>query len=145
MHAGIVDGTIDVIGTDHAPHPDEDKDGEWAASAFGMIGLETALGVVQKTLVDPGTITWRDVARLMSEEPARIGRVANHGRPLEAGEPANITLVDPAHAWTVDPSAMASRSHNSPFGGMELPGKAVATILRGVVTYADESLRGSLA
>jgi len=145
VHAGIVDGTIDVIGTDHAPHADEDKDCEWAAAAFGMIGLETALGVVQKTLVETGKVTWRDVARLMSEEPARIGRIEGHGRPLAAGEPANVTLVDPKRAWSVDPAAMASRSHNSPFGGMELPGRVVATILRGTVTYADESMRGSLA
>ncbi len=145
VHAGIVDGTIDVIGTDHAPHPDEDKDGEWAASAFGMIGLETALGVVQKVLVDAGKVTWRDVARLMSEAPARLGRLEGHGRPLQPGEPANVTLVNPALRWKVDPAAMASRSHNSPFVGMDLPGRAVTTILRGTVTYADPTLRGAFA
>lgn len=145
VRAGLADGTIDVVGTDHAPHADEDKECEWAAAAFGMIGLETAVGIVQKALVDPGRMTWRDVARVMSEEPARIGRVENHGRPLAVGEPANVTLVDPKRSWTVDPAAMRSRSHNSPFGGIELPGSIAATFLRGTVTYAHESLAGALA
>jgi len=145
VRAGLADGTIDVVGTDHAPHADEDKECEWAAAAFGMIGLETALGIVQKALVDPGRMTWRDVARVMSEEPARIGRVENHGRPLAVGEPANVTLVDPKRSWTVDPAAMRSRSHNSPFGGIELPGSIAATLLRGTVTFTHESLAGALA
>lgn len=140
VRAGLVDGTIDVIGTDHAPHPDEDKDGEWAACAFGMIGLETSLGVVQKTLVDTGRLTWRDVARLMSEAPARLCQAEGHGRPLAAGEPANVTLVDPRRPWIVDPRGTASRSHNSPFGGIELPGTVMATFLRGVPTYAHTGL-----
>lgn len=141
VRAGLADGTIDIVATDHAPHPDEDKDCEWAAAAFGMTGLESALGIVQRTMVDTGLMSWRDVARRMSELPARIGRVdAWHGRPLAEGEPANLTLVDPKAPWTVDPRATASRSHNSPFGGMELPGKAIATVLRGCVTYAHPTL-----
>ncbi len=143
VRAGLVDGTIDVIGTDHAPHPDEDKDGEWAACAFGMIGLETSLGVVQKTLVDTGRLKWRDVARLMSEAPARLCQLADHGRPLKVGEPANVTLVDPKRSWVVDPRASGSRSHNSPFGGVELPGSVVGTFLRGVPTHLAASLGGS--
>ncbi len=142
VRAGLADGTIDVVGTDHAPHPDEDKDCEWATAAFGMIGLETALGIVQKALVETGRMTWRDVARVMSERPAEIGRVEGHGRPLAVGEPANVTLVNPRLAWTVNPPAMRSRSHNSPFSGIELPGSVVATILRGTVTYAHDSLGG---
>jgi dihydroorotase len=142
VRAGLVDGTIDVIGTDHAPHPDEDKDGEWASCSFGMIGLETSLGVVQKTLVDTGRLTWRDVARLMSEAPAALCQFEGHGRPLAKGEPANITLVDPKRSWVVDPREMVSRSHNSPFGGMEMPGTVVATILRGTVTHAHSALGG---
>jgi dihydroorotase len=145
VRAGLADGTIDVVGTDHAPHPNEDKDCEWAAAAFGMIGLETALGIVQKALVESGRMTWRDVARVMSERPAEIGRVEGHGRPLAVGEPANVTLVNPSLAWTVSASAMRSRSRNTPFVGIELPGSVAATILRGTVTYAHESLRGSLA
>ena len=144
VRAGIVDGTIDVIGTDHAPHPDEDKDGEWANSAFGMIGLETSVGVVQKTLIDTKRLTWRDVARLMSEAPARLCRVEDrHGRPLAAGEPANVTLVDPKRPWVVDPRTMASRSHNSPFAGQEMPGTVVATLLRGAFTHRHPSWGGS--
>lgn len=145
VRAGLVDGTIDVVGTDHAPHTDENKDCEWASAAFGMIGLETALGVVQKALVDTGRLTWRDVARVLSEEPARIGRIEGHGRPLAVGEPANVTLVNPTLSWTVDPAAMRSMSRNSPFAGIELPGSVAATILRGTVTYSHESLGGALA
>jgi dihydroorotase len=138
---GLADGTIDIVATDHAPHPDEDKDCEWAAAAFGMIGLETALGIVQQTMVDTGRMSWKDVALRMSELPARIGRVdSEHGRPLAKGEPANLALVDPAASWTVDPAASASRSNNSPFGGVTLPGRAVATMLRGIITHAEPSL-----
>ena len=140
VRAGLADGTIDIVATDHAPHPDEDKDCEWGAAAMGMIGLETALAIVQRTMVDSGALSWRDVARVMSEAPARIGRDAGHGRPLAAGEPANVTLVNPHSSWTVEPSATASRSNNSPFGGIELPGRAVATFLRGVPTHLDETL-----
>ncbi len=145
LRAGLADGTIDIVATDHAPHPDEDKDCEWANAALGMIGLETALGIIQKTMVDTGALTWRDVARIMSETPASIGRDDAHGRPLAAGEPANVTLVDPAAAWTVDPTATASRSNNSPFGGIDVPGRAVATFLRGKATYVDQRWEGKLA
>ncbi|WP_062387039.1 dihydroorotase [Demequina iriomotensis] len=146
VRAGLADGTIDVVATDHAPHPDEDKDCEWAAAAMGMIGLETAVGIVQKTMVDTGALTWRDVARVMSEAPARIGRVEDeHGRPIAVGEPAHLTLIDPADPWTVDPSASASRSNNSPFGGIELPGRAVATFLRGVPTHLSPRFEGAFA
>jgi len=146
VRAGLADGTIDIVATDHAPHPDEDKDCEWGAAAMGMIGLETALGIVQKTMVDTGLMSWADVAHRMSQLPARIGRVeATHGLPLSQGEPANITLVDPRAAWTVDPNATSSRSNNSPFGGIVLPGRAVATFLRGKPTYLDSRFEGSFA
>lgn len=146
VRAGLADGTIDIVATDHAPHPDEDKDCEWAAAAMGMIGLETALGVVQKTMVDTGAMSWRDVARVMSEAPARIGRVDHeHGRPLAVGEPANITLIDPAAPWTVVATESASRSNNSPFGGIDLPGRAVLTLLRGTATFAHPRFEGALA
>ncbi|WP_062295597.1 dihydroorotase [Demequina maris] len=146
LRAAVADGTIDIIATDHAPHAAEDKDCEWAAASFGMLGLETALGVIQKALVDTGALTWRDVARLMSEAPARIGKVDDqHGRPLAEGEPANITLVDPTAAWTVDGAQLASRASNTPYGGIELPGRAVATLLRGVPTHLDPQLEGAFA
>src|SRR5690606_37347124 len=104
VRAGLADGTIDIVATDHAPHTREDKDCEWAAAAFGMTGLETALSVVTTTMVDTGRLTWADVARVLSTAPARIGRVDSgpraHGRPIDVGEPANLTLVDPAARWT---------------------------------------------
>lgn len=146
LRAAVADGTIDIIATDHAPHASEDKDCEWAAASFGMLGLETALGIVQKVLVDTGAATWRDVARLMSEAPARIGSVDDaHGRPLAAGEPANITFVDPRAAWTVRPEDLASRARNTPYGGIELPGRAVITLLRGVPTHLDPRFEGAFA
>ena len=135
---GLADGTIDIVATDHAPHPREDKDCEWAAAAFGMTGLETALSVVQETMVDTGRMTWADVARVLSTAPARIGRVDDrHGRPIAVGEPANLTLVDPAARRVVDPAAQATKSVNSPFRGRELAGRIVATFLRGRATVLD--------
>ncbi len=146
LRDGLADGTIDIVATDHAPHASEDKDCEWAAASFGMLGLETALGVLQQVMVDSGRMTWRDVARVMSETPARIGRVEDqHGRPLEPGEPANLTLVDPKAAWTVEPAALASRARNTPYAGRELPGRAVATFLRGVPTHLDTRFEGVFA
>ncbi|UNX53225.1 dihydroorotase [Georgenia sp. TF02-10] len=137
VRAGLADGTIDVVATDHAPHPAEDKDCEWAAGAFGMTGLETALPVVQEVMVDAGRLGWADVARVLSTAPARIGRVADQGRPLAVGEPANVTLVDPAARRVVAPAAQASRSRNTPFAGRELPGRVVATFLHGRATVLD--------
>ena len=146
VRAGLADGTIDIVATDHAPHPDEDKDCEWGAAAMGMIGLETALGIVQKTMVDSGLMSWADVALRMSHLPAKIGLVDDaHGRTLSVGEPANITLVNPASAWTVEPHKTASRSNNSPFGGVELPGQVVATFLRGRPTHLNAQLEGLFA
>src|SRR5690606_16290693 len=138
VRAGLADGTIDIVATDHAPHTREDKDCEWGAAAFGMTGLETALSVVQQTMVDSGRLTWADVARVLSTTPARIGRVdAEHGRPIAVGEPANLTLVDPAARRTVDGAAQATASANTPFAGYELPGRVVATFLRGRATVLD--------
>jgi dihydroorotase len=137
VKAGLADGTIDIVATDHAPHPHEDKDCEWAAAAFGMLGLETALSVVQQTMVDPGLLDWAGVAERMSAAPARIGRVGGHGRPLAAGEPANVVLYDPAARRVVDPADSASLSRNTPYRGMELPGRVVATFLRGSATVLD--------
>ena len=102
MREGLADGTIDIVATDHAPHPMEDKECEWSAAAFGMLGLETALSVVQQTMVDTGLLTWAQVAERMSTKPAEIGRVADQGRPLAVGEPANLVLVDPTATRVVD-------------------------------------------
>ncbi len=140
VREGLADGTIDIVATDHAPHPVEAKDCEWSAAAMGMTGLETALSVVQHTMVDTGLMGWDTLVDRMSSAPARIGRLAGHGLPLEVGNPANLVLVDPAARWTVDPAAMATAGRNSPFRGMELPGKVVATFLRGRPTVLDSEL-----
>jgi dihydroorotase len=141
LHQGLADGTIDIVATDHAPHPHEDKDCEWAAAAFGMLGLETALSIVQKTMVDTGLLDWAGVADRMSTAPARIGRVSDqHGRPIAVGEPANVVLYDPAATRTIDPATSASLSRNTPYRGMELPGRVVATFLRGHATVLDGKL-----
>lgn len=134
VRAGLADGTIDIVATDHAPHPREDKDCEWAAAAFGMTGLETALSVVQEAMVDTGRMSWADVARVLSTAPAAIGRVDDQGRPLAVGEPANLVLIDPAVRRTVVPEEQGTASANSPFRGRELPGAVVATFLRGRAT-----------
>ena len=139
VRAGVADGTIDIVATDHAPHTVEDKDCEWVAAAFGMTGLETALSVVQEALVDSGLLSWADVARVLSTNPARIGRVDHlHGRPIAPGEPANLTLVDPEVRRHVDPSRQSTASPNTPFRGRELPGEVVATFLRGRPTHLAE-------
>ncbi|RZS89400.1 dihydroorotase [Motilibacter rhizosphaerae] len=140
LRQGVADGTIDAIATDHAPHAGEDKEGEWAHALPGMLGLETALSVAQLALVDTGLLDWAGVAERLSVAPARIGRLAGQGRPLSVGEPANVVLVDPAARWTVDPAALASKSRNTPYAGRELPGRVVATFLRGRATVLDGAL-----
>ena len=137
LRAALADGTIDAVATDHAPHALEDKETEWAAAAFGMTGLETALSVVAAAMVETGLLDWEGVADRMSVRPARIGRLGGHGQPLVAGAPANIVLVDPAARWTVDPAQSASRSRNTPYAGRELPARVVATFLRGRPTVLD--------
>jgi dihydroorotase len=140
LRAGLADGTIDAVATDHAPHPFEDKDCEWAAAAFGMLGLETALSVVQETMVDPGLLTWADVADRMSYAPARIGRLSEHGRPLEDGAPANVVLYDPAVRRVIEAAESVSLSRNTPYAGLELPGRVVATFRQGAPTVLDGKL-----
>ncbi len=140
VREGLADGTIDIVATDHAPHPMEDKECEFAAAAFGMIGLETALSIVQQTMVDTGALTWEQVAEAMSARPARIGRVAEHGRPLAVGEPAHVVLYDPSATRVVTPGDTASLSRNTPYAGHELPGRVVATFLRGVPTVLSGEL-----
>jgi dihydroorotase len=141
LREALADGTIDAVATDHAPHSHEDKDCEWAAAAMGMLGLETALSVVQEAMVETGLLDWAGVADRMSTRPARIGLVDDHGRPLEVGAPANLVLVDPAARREIDPFALASRSRNTPYAGRTLPGAVVATFLRGRPTVLDGKLQ----
>lgn len=137
LRQALADGVIDCVATDHAPHGEHEKMCEFANARPGMLGLQTALSVVVETMVQPGLLTWRDVARVMSEAPARIVGLPDQGRPLEVGEPANLTVVDPDARWTVSGPALASRSDNTPYEAMELPGVVTATLLRGTVTARD--------
>jgi dihydroorotase len=142
LRAGLADGTIDAVATDHAPHAAHDKDHAFGDAAFGMLGLETALGVVVETMVAPGLLDWAGLADRMSVRPAAIGQVPGHGAQLGVGAPASLTLVDPDGRWTVDPAGLASRSRNTPFGGRTLPARVVATMLRGRWTVLDGVLTG---
>ena len=137
LRQALADGVIDCVATDHAPHAEHEKMCEFAHARPGMLGLQTALSVVVETMVGPGLLTWRDVARVMSEAPARIVGLPDQGRPLEVGEPANLTVVDPDARWTVTGSALASRSDNTPYEEMELPAVVTATLLRGRITARD--------
>ncbi len=134
MRAALAEGVIDVVGTDHAPHAAQYKDTEWAAAKPGMLGLETALSVVVHTMVEPGLLDWRGVARVLSERPAEIAGLPDQGRPIAVGEPATFALVDPDAAWTVRGATLQSKASNTPFEGMRLPATVVATVLRGRIT-----------
>ena len=141
LRQAVADGIIDVIGTDHAPHPAESKECEWACAANGMTGLEQALSIIQMTLVEPGHITWADVARIMSETPAKIGSLdAEQGRPLAEGEPANIVLVDPKASRVIKPEDQATKGKNNPYRGMEVPGVVRATFYAGHPTVLNGEL-----
>ncbi|WP_433787996.1 dihydroorotase [Actinomycetospora sp. CA-101289] len=137
LRRALADGTVDCVATDHAPHAVEAKDCEWSAARPGMLGLQTALPVVVTTMVATGLLDWRGVARVCSEAPARIAGLADQGRPLAVGEPANLVLVDPDAAWTVRGAALASRADNTPYEGMEMPVSVVHTMLRGRWTVRD--------
>ena len=134
LREALADGTIDCVATDHAPHPAEAKETEWAPAAMGMIGLETALSVVHAAMVETGLLDWAGLADRMSARPARIGRLDGQGHPIEVGAPANLTLYDPSVRTVVDPARSVSRSRNTPFRGIELPGRVHATFLRGRMT-----------
>ncbi|PPK63903.1 dihydroorotase [Actinokineospora auranticolor] len=137
LREALAAGTLDCVATDHAPHAAQDKDCEWSAARPGMLGLQTALPIVVATMVEPGLLDWRGVARVMSERPAEIGGLPDQGRPIAVGEPATLTLVDPAGRWTVRGAELASIAANTPYEGMDLPGTVVLTLLRGEVTARD--------
>ena len=137
VRAGLADGTIDIVATDHAPHPAEDKDCEWTAAAFGMTGLESALAIVNATMVKTGLITWSKVADVMSVNPAKIGRVFDQGQPIQEGKPANIVVFNPNVEIKVDPAKTQSGSRNTPYRELTLPGQVVATIFHGEPTVLN--------
>jgi dihydroorotase len=131
LRNGLADGTIDIVGTDHAPHPTEDKDCEWQSAAFGMVGLETALSVVAKAMIDAKLMEWAGLVDRMSIAPARIAGYARHGQAIKVGSAANLTVIDTTAKWIVDRNRLASKSKNTPFEGMELPAKVLHTFLNG--------------
>ena len=138
LRAALVDGTIDIIATDHAPHPIESKDCEWQAAAFGMLGLEIAASVAQEVLVNSGESDWNRVAQVLSHNPAQIGRLDEQGQEIAAGSVANLTLIDPTAKRVID--ATHSKSDNNPYRGLTLPGAVVHTIYRGYQTVANGQL-----
>jgi dihydroorotase len=131
LRKGLADGTIDIVGTDHAPHPTEDKDCEWQSAAFGMVGLETALSVVVKAMIETKLMSWGDLVDRMSIAPAKIAGYSRHGQILKVGAAANLTIIDTTANWIVDRNRLASKSKNTPFEGMKLPSQVLHTFLNG--------------
>lgn len=135
LRDALLDATVDVVATDHAPHGSEDKCVEFEHAKPGMLGLETSLAIIAEIFVLPGLADWRFVAKVMSERPAEIMRLTDQGRPIAVGEPANLTLVDPDATWTVAGSHLASKAQNTPYAGSDFRTRVVATWLRGTQTY----------
>ena len=137
LREGLATGVIDIVATDHAPHPIEDKDCEWQAAAFGMVGLETALSVVVKSMIETKLMDWQRLVESMSIAPAKIAGYSNQGRLIEVGAPANIVLIDPAAKWQVRRDRLNSKSKNTPFDGMELPAVITDVFYSGKRTVID--------
>ena len=135
LREALADGTIDIVATDHAPHPVEAKDCAFDEAAYGMVGLEFALSIVQRALVEPGHLGWSDVSRVMSSAPAAIGGLAGYEKPFAVGAPAHLTLVDPSA--TRQAEVRYGKAHNNPYRGMTLPGAVIATLYRGRPTVLD--------
>lgn len=133
IREALIDGTIDVVGTDHAPHAPQDKDHAFVDARPGMLGLEQALAVIMEVAGEE--LGWEGIADRMSIAPARIAGIAGQGRPLAVGEPAHLVLVDPARRAVVDRQRSASRSRNNPYDGLELPDPVELTMYRGRITY----------
>jgi len=136
VRAGLVDGTIDIIATDHAPHPESAKDCEWDQAAFGMLGLETAASIAQQVLIESGQSDWRRFQSVLSSAPARIGRLTQQGQPIAKGSVANITLIDPLAKRAITPNR-SSKSSNQPFAGLTLPGAVKHVLYRGFLSVLD--------
>lgn len=140
LRAALVDGTIDIVATDHAPHPKESKECEWSEAANGMIGLETALSVVQESVIDNKLTNWKTVAERMSIAPARIGRIPDHGLGINQGSPANVILYDWQTRRKVSEMRSASKSQNNPYFNRTLPGQVMYTFLHGKLVVAQGEL-----
>jgi dihydroorotase len=137
VRAALADGTIDCVATDHAPHPQEDKEQEFDRAPCGMLNLETALGVLVTELIEAGLLDWTGLVRALSTTPARIRSLDRHGGPLVPGAPANLVAFDPTAEWVVRPEMLASRSRNTPFAGRTMRGKVVHTLFEGRFTVRD--------
>ena len=140
LREALAEGVIDIVATDHAPHPAENKECEWQQAAFGMLGLETALSIITLTMVETGLLDWNGVAERISRTPARIGGYTDQGSDFVVGQMANLSVIDPRASWRVDRDLVASRSRNTPFHGMELPGLITETFYKGVPTLLQAQL-----
>lgn len=138
LRLGLADGTIDIVATDHAPHPSEDKDCEWEAAAFGMLGLETALSVVVKAMIETQLMSWSDLVARMSTTPAQIAGYSEHGQEIARGNVANLIVVDPSVTRRVDRNKMSSKSRNTPYHDMELPAQVTHTFFQGKLVHSGE-------
>lgn len=139
LRAGLIDGTIDVIATDHAPHPKESKDTDWASAAFGMVGLESAYSIAQLVLIDSGKSNFERLAEVLSTSPASISGLSEQGNYLESGKQANLTFVDPNFTFTSD-AKTHSMSENNPYRGQQFKGAIVHTIYSGEFSYRDKTV-----
>jgi dihydroorotase len=137
IREGLADGTIDAIATDHAPHTPESKERPFEEAPPGMLGLETALAVTLTELVEPGYLELGQALACLSWKPAKIAGLSDHGAPVAAGSPANLTVFDPSHEWTVEPLRLASRARNTPYAGRTLRGRVQHTVLAGDVVVRD--------
>jgi dihydroorotase len=137
LRHGLADGTIDIVATDHAPHPGESKECEWQEAAFGMLGLEHALSIVAATMVESGLMDWAAVQNRMSTAPARIAGYVDHGREVTVGAPAHLTVINPKASYRVDRDQLQSKSRNTPFHGMEFSARVVATFFHGQAVFQE--------
>jgi len=146
LRIGLADGTIDVVATDHAPHPAEDKDCEWQGAAFGMLGLETALSVVATAMIDTKLMDWATLVERMSIAPARIAGYVSHGGTIAVGSAANLAVIDTSAVWQVDRNRLVSKSRNTPFHGMNVSAVVKRTIFKGLEVFSNGEVlnRGNL-
>jgi dihydroorotase len=140
LREGLAEGIIDIVATDHAPHPAEDKDCEWQAAAFGMVGLETAFSVVVKTMIESKLMSWTDLVDRMSVKPAQIAGYKQQGQRIAENKPANLILVDTNGSWQVDRKNLKSKSKNTPFDGMNLPSVISDVIYNGKLVLSNGAI-----
>jgi dihydroorotase len=133
---GVIDGTIDCLATDHAPHTREEKEQEFDKAPFGIVGLETALPLYAKALVEPGHLTWPQLIEKMTTTPAKIMALTGRGT-LTKGAAADITIFNPNEQWTIDPTKFKSKSRNTPFGNWPVKARVKMTILEGRITHRE--------